>query len=130
MNPDKFYGRLCEEWEKEKKKDKPDLFIAIVKTYWSTEFTYSSAMIPEMAFQTVIGILIGLLIQFFMSGDEDDGYGWGLVVGIVLTSLVSYHLKHPCWFYQVQLSAVIRESLLRMLHDKVVNMSYEVMNNS
>ena len=50
MNPDKFYGRMCEEWEKEKKNKKPDLFWAIVKTYWKTEFTYSSLMIPEIAF--------------------------------------------------------------------------------
>ena len=62
MHPDRFYGRLCREWEMEKKKAKPDLFIAIFKTYWFTEFRYSCPMVAEMAFQTVIGILIGLLI--------------------------------------------------------------------
>ena len=48
MEADRFYPSLVQEWEKEKKKTKPDLFTAIFKTYWATEFKYSSPVIGEM----------------------------------------------------------------------------------
>jgi hypothetical protein len=47
------------------------------------------------------------LIEFLMEGGDEET-GWTYAGLVVLFCLLSYHIKHPSWYYIIQLAGTVR----------------------
>jgi hypothetical protein len=108
MDANRFYKTLKAEWEKEMATKNPDFFTALFKTYVFPMLRASIGFLADICLQILIGVFIGLLIEFLMEGDDNEETGWTYVGLIILFCLMSYHIKHPSWFYIVQLAGTVR----------------------
>ena len=130
INEDVYYNLLKTEWEAEAQTKKPDFFWALTKAYWKRMLKSSSGFAIDMVLQILVGIFAGLFIAYLMEDDESEETGWTYAVVLIILTTCSNHVKHPTWFLMIDVGLAIRQAALRLLHDKAIRMSSDVLNSS
>lgn len=122
-------SKLKSHWEEEKAKSNPSFFKCLFRTFWWSIISSQLGFVIDIFSQISFGIIIGLLIEFIQSENEDKYLGLTYASGTVLCIVISLFARQLSFFNGQISSGIAKQAVLNLIYDKTLRLSHEVVNS-
>ena len=131
LDPEPYYKLLAQNWELEKQKAKPNLLRAMFRTYGKVLVLKQSPFLLDIFAQIALGILLGFFIDFLQQEDSEDrlGVGYAYALSIFFCVVLAVLVRHISFHNGHMLGGVLKQTLYMLVHDKIMNLSHEVIHD-
>jgi ABC-type multidrug transport system fused ATPase/permease subunit len=119
-------------WKKELESESPSLIRAIVRVFFRSQFLLGLILLAESALRIFQAVLLGLLINYFLSetsyaSNDQDLYKSGYFLSFLLTlcgTLVTF-MHHHFFFFAWRLGMQLRIMLTAVIYEKSLRLSLD-----
>lgn len=123
LDPDEGYKKIVDAWAKESQKPEPRFYRVILSAFGSELLKAGGITLIDSICQIIAAVLIGRLIEFVQTENEEDYMGWIYCSFLVLTLLVAIACRSYGYFIGFVVGGVCRQGCIQLLFNKILRVS-------